>query len=315
MNQQAVRVAVAGSVNVDLVFAAPRRPGRGETLQGTDFRVFSGGKGANQAIAAARAGGAVSLIARTGADDFGQSARAALEAEGVDLRYTVVDPDSGTGVAGIVVEPDGANSIIVVPQANGRLDVADVHRAAPALRAAAVLLLQLETPLDAALAAARLARLSGARVVLNPAPAPSGGPELPPDLEALLLETDVLVPNETEAAQLSGVQTDTLEGATAAGRALLARGPGAVLLTLGARGALLVEPAAAVPVAPFAVPVVDTTAAGDAFCGVLAVALAEGLPLLPAARLAGAAGALAVTVAGAAPSLPRRAEMERLRDA
>jgi len=315
VNREAVRIAVAGSVNVDLVFAAARRPGRGETLHGTDFRVFSGGKGANQAIAAARAGGQVSLIARTGADAFGQTARAALEAEGVDLRFTTTDPDYGTGVAGIVVEPDGANSIVVVPQANGRLDAADVRRAAPALGAAAVLLLQLETPVAAALEAARLARQGGALVVLNPAPAPAGGPDLPPDLRALLAATDVLVPNETEAAQLTGIETDSLDGAAAAGRALLARGPRAVLLTLGARGALLVETGAAVSVAPFEVPVLDTTAAGDAFCGALAVALGEGGSLLSAARLAGAAGALAVTVAGAGPSLPRRADIERLLDA
>jgi ribokinase len=315
VNREAVRVAVAGSVNVDLVFAAARRPGRGETLHGTDFRVFSGGKGANQAIAAARAGGRVSLIARTGEDAFGQTARAALAAEGVDLRFTTTDPERGTGVAGIVVEPDGSNSIIVVPEANGRLDATDVRRAAPALSAAAVLLLQLETPVAAALEAARLARRSGALVVLNPAPAPPGGPDLSPDLLALFAATDVLVPNETEAAQLTGLETDSQDGAVAAGRALLARGPRAVLLTLGARGALLVETEAAVPVAPFEVPVVDTTAAGDAFCGALAVALGEGLPLLSAARLAGAAGALAVTVAGAGPSLPRRTDIERLLDA
>ena len=136
-----------GSLNVDLVFAAPRRPGAGETLQGTAFDVYTGGKGANQALAAARAGGLVSLVGRTGDDPFGAQLRAALEADGVDLRHTAVDAEAGTGVAGIVVEPDGSNSIVVVSRANGRLGPPDVARAAGAIEEAAVLLLQLETPL------------------------------------------------------------------------------------------------------------------------------------------------------------------------
>jgi ribokinase len=308
------RVAVVGSTNVDLVFAAPRQPGRGETLRGTAFDVFTGGKGGNQALAAARAGGRVSFVGRAGADSFGEAARAALEADGVDLRYSVIDPEAGTGVAGIVVEPDGANSIVVVPRANGRLGEEDVRRAAPAIRGADALLLQLETPLGAVGAAAHLAREAGIRVLLNPAPVPDPLPDggLPDDLLAPLELADVLVPNETEAEQLTGIPTATDEGAARAGRALLARGPAAVLITLGSRGAVLVEAAGEARLAPFSVPVVDTTAAGDAFCGALAVSLAEGRPLVAAARFAGAAGALAVTVAGAGPSLPRRPEIERL---
>ena len=146
------RVAVVGSLNVDLVFTAPRRPGSGETLRGTAFDVYSGGKGANQALAAARAGGLVSLVGRTGDDPFGAQLRAALEADGVDLRHTAVDAEAGTGVAGIVVEPDGSNSIVVVSRANGRLGPPDVARAAGAIEEA-VLLLQLETPLAAAVSA------------------------------------------------------------------------------------------------------------------------------------------------------------------
>jgi ribokinase len=298
-------VAVVGGINVDLVFGAPRWPRAGETLNGTTFGVYPGGKGANQAVAAARAGGAVTMVGRLGDDAFGQTARRFLEADGVDLRYTTVDPQAGTGVAGIVVEPDGTNRIIVVPQANDRVSVEDAERAAPALRAAGVLLLQLEVPREASLLAARLARAGGATVVLNPAPAG----DLPDELLPLV---DVLVPNETEAGQLTGLPVETAEQAAVAGRALRARGVPAVVLTLGARGALLLDGSGEQRVAPFAVQVVDTTAAGDAFCGVLAVALAEGLSLPQAARRASAAGALATTRPGAGPSLPRREDVDRL---
>jgi ribokinase len=307
------RVAVVGSLNVDLVFTASRRPGAGETLRGTAFDVYTGGKGANQALAAARAGGLVSLVGRTGDDPFGAQLRAALEADGVDLRHTAVDAAAGTGVAGIVVEPDGSNSIVVVSRANGRLGPPDVARAAGAIEEAAVLLLQLETPLAAAVSAARLARGAGRMVVLNPAPAPHPDQgQAQEGLSELLRLTDIVVPNETEAGQLTGMAADTAAGALRAGRALLAAGPRAVLITLGDRGALLVEAHQDVPVPPFDVHAVDTTAAGDAFCGALAVALAEGQSLPLAARFAAAAGALAVTVAGAGPSLPRRQEIERL---
>ncbi len=255
------RVAVVGSLNVDLVFAAPRRPGAGETLQGTAFDVYSGGKGANQALAAARAGGLVSLVGRTGDDPFGAQLRAALEADGVDLRHTAVDAEAGTGVAGIVVEPDGSNSIVVVSRANGRLGPPDVARAAGAIEEAAVLLLQLETPLAAAVSAARLARGAGRTVVLNPAPAPTSGQvQAQEGLSELLRLTDIVVPNEIEAGQLTGMAADTAAGALRAGRALLAAGPRAALITLGDRGALLVEASQDVHVPPFDVPVVDTTA-------------------------------------------------------
>jgi ribokinase len=299
------RVAVVGSLNLDLVFSAPRRPQAGETVVGSAFGMFVGGKGSNQAVAAARAGAHVELVGRLGADSFGRDLAAALEADGVGLRHVLRDHANGTGVAGIIVEADGTNSIVVVPRANGALAVRDVQRARGAIGSAAVLLLQLETPLEPSIAAARIARQAGAMVVLNPAPARP----LPAELLALV---DVLVPNEPETETLTGLEVKTLAGAERAARALLDRGVGAVVLTLGERGALVVDTAGAEAVPSFPVRVVDTTAAGDAFCGALAVALAEGRPLRAAARFACAAGALACTVLGAGPSLPRRDEIERL---
>jgi ribokinase len=302
---QRPRVAVVGSFNMDLVFAAPRRPESGETLTGTAFGLFIGGKGANQAVAAARAGGSVQMVGRLGADDFGNQIVTALDQEGVGLRHAVRDANEGTGVAGIVVEESGANSIVVVPRANGRLSAKDVQRARGAIGAAGVLLLQLEVPLEACAAAARVARSAGVTVVLNPAPAQ----DLP---DSLLAQVDVLVPNEHETQQLTGLPASTGEQARQAARALLAKGVRAVVLTLGERGALVVDGDGVMEVPTYPVRVVDTTAAGDAFCGALAVALAEGRPLREAAQFACAAGALACTVLGAGPSLPHRADVERL---
>jgi ribokinase len=300
------RVSVVGSFNVDLVFGAPRLPERGETLAGSAFGMFIGGKGANQAVAAARAGARVDMIGRLGDDAFGRDVLGALEEEGVGLRNVVRDPHEGTGVAGIVVEPHGGNAIIVVPRANMRLTEQDVRKARGAIAASDVLLLQLEVPLEASLAAAKIARQAGVRVLLNPAPAQT----LPDALYALV---DVLTPNESETLFLTGTPATTREGAFDAARALAARGVKDVLLTLGERGALVLERGQEpVLVSSPAVEAVDTTAAGDAFCGALGVALAEGKPLVDAARFACAAGALACTVMGAGPSLPRRERIEEL---
>ncbi|HEU5318942.1 MAG TPA: ribokinase [Chloroflexota bacterium] len=300
------RVCVVGSFNVDLVFGAPRLPERGETLAGSAFGMFIGGKGANQAVAAARAGARVEMIGRLGSDSFGRDVTGALEEEGVVLRHVVRDAHEGTGVAGIVVDPHGGNAIVVVPRANMRLTEQDVRKARGAISAADVLLLQLEVPLEASLAAAKIARQAGVRVILNPAPAR----DLP---DALYAAVDVLTPNESETQLLTGVPATTREGAVEAARVLAGRGVKTILLTLGERGALVLEQGGepiAVP-AP-AVEAVDTTAAGDAFCGALGVALAEGKAMDEAVRFACAAGALACTVMGAGPSLPRRERIEEL---
>jgi len=290
------RIAVLGSANMDLVAYTPVAPARGETVTGEAFRTVAGGKGANQAIAAARAGGDVVMIGAVGADDFGPRLRAALDDAGVDtgpLR-TVPGP---SGIAHIVVDGDGHNAIVVVPGANGTVTgLADGDVAA--LAGAGALLLQLELPLPGVLAGARAARAHGVRTVLTPAPAQP----LPDDL---LAAVDLLVPNEHEAAALTG-RTDP----RAAARALLEAVP-EVVVTLGAEGCLY----AARDREPLAVPArparaVDTTAAGDTFVGALAVALGEGRAMPDALTWATVASALSVEREGASSSMPTRAQID-----
>jgi ribokinase len=301
-SQPSPRVVVVGALNLDLVFWAKRRPERGETLRGERFGMFPGGKGFNQAVAAARLGAQVTMIGRLGTDHFSEPFLETLDSEGIESRYVSRDPQSGTGVSSPLVEPDGSNSIVFVPRANARLAPADIEAAAPALEAADAVLLQLETPTSTSVQAALIAREAGATVVLNPAPAR----HIPELLWALC---DVLVPNEIEAAMLSGCPAeDPLGGA----RVLLDRGARAVVVTLGEQGALLVTSRIEERFAAHSVEVIDSVAAGDAFCGALTVCLAEGVPLPEAVQFANAAGALAVTVTGASPSMPRRKAVDAL---
>jgi ribokinase len=300
--EQKCRVVVVGAFNLDLVFWAERRPQRGETLAGQQFGMFPGGKGFNQAVAAARLGAQVTMVGRLGLDSFAEPILETLAAGGIESRYVIRDPNAGTGLASIWVEADGSNSIITVAGANGRLSPADIDAAASAIRASDVLLFQLETPAEASLRAVELARESGALTVFNPAPAT-------PFPEALWQLCGIVVPNEVEAAMLSGFSADDPRGAA---RELLARGPQAVVATLGEQGVLLVTPDGEKHLPAHRVEVIDSVAAGDAFCGALAVRLAEGAPLVDAVRFANAAGALAVTVAGAAPSMPQRQAVEGL---
>ncbi len=310
MTQQPTKpsIAVVGSLNMDMVVRAPRRPAKGETLLGTSFGLFIGGKGNNQAIAAARAGGQVTMVGRVGADPFGDALLAMLAREGIDARYVLRDSVHGTGVALIVVDAEGDNSIIVVPQANRALTLDDIDRAAQAIAACDVLLLQLEIPLEVAARAASVARQAGRTVILNPAPAQAVPREL-------LAAVDILVPNEGEIAALAGHKPDGVPAALEAARSLRAiyASLKTVIVTLGEHGALVVSAEGETHIPSYPVKAVDTTAAGDAFCGALAVALGRGEPLLEAVRYGNAAGALSVTITGAEPSLPRAEAIEHLR--
>jgi len=295
-------VLVVGSLNMDLVVPVPRHPKPGETVVGGDLRRFPGGKGANQAVAAARLGARVRMIGRVGADAYGAELRRGLEAEGIETA-DVAELDAPTGVALIGVSEDGQNAIVVSPGANARLRPEDL--APERFVGAGVAVLQLETPLATVRRAAELGRAAGARVLLNAAPAQA----LP---EGLLKAVDLLVVNEFEAAQVAGArEPEGPEEALALARELARRVPVAVV-TLGARGLVWagVEGEGVLPA--FEVRAVDTTAAGDAFVGGLAAALAAGEPLQPALRFASAAGALAATRPGAQPSLPHRREAEAL---
>ncbi len=305
-------VTVVGSLNMDLVARTPRLPAPGETVLGTAFVTVPGGKGLNQAVAAARQGARTAMIGAVGGDAMGESLLALLEAEAIDAVGVQRLVGSPTGVALIAVSDAGENLIVVVPEANGRVDDAAIARHASTIAGSCVVLAQLECPLVVVAASLAVARGAGAVTILNPAPAPADG--LP---DAILALCDILVPNEHEAALLTGLDTSTVDGAIAAARVLLRRGVGAVVVTMGERGAVLVDgpTAAGLLVTAFRVTPLDSTAAGDAFCGALAAALATGSALPAALERASAAGALATTVAGATPSLPTLAATEALQRA
>jgi ribokinase len=301
----AAHISVVGSLNMDLIARTSRFPQPGETIIGDEFHTAPGGKGANQAVAAARLGAQVSMVGRVGRDAFAESLLDNLAAAGVDYTFVVHDPQAATGVALIAVDDAGQNSIIVASGANVRLSPADVDGAEAAIAGADALLLQLESPLETVTRAAEVARAHGVPVILNPAPARS----LP---GALLALVDVLIPNESETALLTGLPVGDPAEAEAAAAALRTLGVGTVILTLGERGALLAREDGAEYFPAFEVTPVDTTAAGDAFVGGFAVALAEGRSLAEAVQWGNGAGALATTKLGAQPSLPTRQDLEGL---
>ena len=299
------RITVVGSLNMDLVVRSPRIPKPGETIIGSEFRTVPGGKGANQAVAAARMGAQVSMVGRVGDDAFGGALLDNLGASAVDRAFVTRDPEAATGIALITVDDGGQNSIVVASGANMCLLPADVDAAKAAIAASDALLLQLESPPETVTRAAEVARAHGVRVVLNPAPAR-------PIPAALLSLVDVLIPNESETAYLAGMEVRDQAQAEAAAHSLRDSGVGTVVLTLGERGAMLAWVGGTELFPAFDVTPVDTTAAGDAFVAGFAVALAEGRSLAEAVRWGNAAGALATTKMGAQPSLPTRRAVERL---
>ncbi|GAA3700984.1 ribokinase [Oceanisphaera sediminis] len=297
-------LTVVGSINIDHVIRLPQFPRPGETLTGSDYRIVPGGKGANQAVAAARAGAATRFIACVGDDALARSLVEGFAADGIDV--SAIDRMTGinTGVALIQVNGEGENTISLAAGANGRLTPEQLNRHSAGL-SCEQLLLQLEIPLDTNIAAAGQAKAQGARVVLNPAPAQA----LP---DALLSLVDLITPNETEAERLTGIAVHDDAGAAAAARVLHAKGIATVIITLGARGVWLSEQGQGRVIPGFKVEAVDTTAAGDTFNGALLAALQQQQPLEQAVRFAQAAAALSVTRPGAQTSIPDKTEITAL---
>jgi len=299
-------IVVVGSLNADLVVHVPRFPVAGETISGEGFVLLPGGKGANQACAAARLGGVGAMVGQVGRDDQGGMLRESLRRAGVDVRLVDQDEQAATGVAIISIDATGENQIILAAGANGTFTPERLARALPLIRSASVLLLQLETPLDTVMRAATEARAAGVTVVLDPAPAR----DVP---DQLLRLATYVTPNEGELARLVGAPVaDEPSMADIDGQAarLIARGSTRVLAKLGARGARLITADGATEWPARHVTPVDTTAAGDAFNGAFAVALAEGADLDRAVRFATTAAAISVTRHGAQPSMPTRAEVD-----
>jgi len=302
------KIVVVGSLNMDLVACAARIPVVGETITGHTYFDEPGGKGANQAYAAAVLGGKVAMLGRVGSDDFGRRMRANLEQAGCDVSGLLTIPGCVSGIALIFVADDGHNSIIIVPGANDRFSPQHVEAAQDAVNGAALVLLQLENPMPTVIAGARASRRSGARVILDPAPART----LPDELFELV---DVLTPNETEAAILADLKPSRLDTQQAADIAerLRARGAKTVIVKLGDQGCLLVTNGEPQVLPAPKVKAVDTTAAGDVFNGALAVALSEGMNLADACRFANDAAALSVTKMGTQIATPSRQEVESFR--
>jgi ribokinase len=292
-----INILVVGSSNTDMVVRVPRIPKPGETVLGGEFTMAPGGKGANQAVAAARAGGHVTFVARIGDDVFGDRAISNFQADGIETRFVFRTTGVPSGIALINVDVRGENSISVASGANARLSAGDIEKADEAFAEADIVLLQLETPMETVRAAARKARDHRVPVILDPAPA---GP-LDDDFLRLIA---VLTPNEHEAEFLTGIPVPDDSGARKAAVRLRERGVANVVITLGERGAYASSLEFEGLVPAFKVEPVDTTAAGDVFNGALAVALAEKAPLKDALRFASAAAALSVTRPGAQPSAP-----------
>jgi ribokinase len=304
-----VRITVMGSFVVDLAFRAPTLPGWGQTITGSGFKLGPGGKGSNQAVAAARLGAQVTFITKLGRDPFGDLARQTYAAEGIDTAYVFATTQYPTGASSIIVdEVRGENAIVVDPGACFHITTDEIDRARDAIASSSVFLAQLETNLGAVEYGLKLARELGVTTILNPAPAA-------PLPERIYPLCDYITPNESEAAALTGCTVATPQDTAAAAGVLLSRGARNAVITLGAQGAFVKSAAVAQHVAAVdAGPVVETTGAGDAFSGGFAVALAEGFEVITATRFACAVAGISVTRPGTAPAMPRRQEVDALLD-
>lgn len=297
------RILVVGPSNTDMIIKLERLPTPGETIIGGEFATAGGGKGANQAVQCARLGAPVILLARIGKDPFGDRSVEQFQTEGIDVSFIIRDTEHHSGIALIFVDKKGENMIAVAPGSNSFLSKEDVEKAREAFKFSSTLLLQLEIPLEPVEASVFLAKEEGTRVILNPAPAQ-------PLPQSVLSNIDILVPNETEAKILCGFPPDEDVSPQELGELLLQKGVKEVIITLGAKGSLYISEKERFEVPAFKVESIDTTAAGDSFCGALAVALAEGKEIKDAIRFASACAAISTTRLGAQPSLPYRKEVE-----
>lgn len=297
------KIVVVGSCNTDMVINMERLPLPGETLLGGKFFMNAGGKGANQAVAAARLGGKVNFVAKVGNDPFGIRSIDQYKAEGIGTKHVVVDKEHPSGVALILVDAHGENSIAVASGANAHLLPEDIDQAKGTIEDCDILLMQLETPMETIEHAAQMAKRAGGKVILNPAPAHS----LP---ESLLANLYMLIANETEAEYISGTRITDMDSVARAADIICHRGVENVVITLGSKGAFIKERDTYHQVPALKVKAVDATAAGDTFCGAVCVALAEGRGIIEAVTFANRAAAVTVTRMGAQSSLPYRREVE-----
>ncbi len=298
------KIVVVGSSNTDMIIKVPWLPKPGETILGGKFSTAAGGKGANQAVAAARAGGYVIFLARIGDDMFGQKAKEGFIKDKINVEYVLTDESEPSGVALICVAEDGENIIAVAGGANTNLSPSDIQKQSDVISSADILVVQLETPLETVHQAVSIASAGGVKVILNPAPAQ----KLSDDL---LGKISILTPNESEAQLLTGIKVDSAEDASKAADVLMGRGVETVLLTMGPRGAYIATAEFKELIPGFKVKAVDATAAGDVFNGALAVAIAQNKPIREAVSFANAAAALSVTKLGAQPSAPTKEDIDK----